>query len=163
VWYGIRTLGGSLTLFLAAAGLAVLLATALSRRTRAEGLIGLSLLGAAVLPWGAFVNGHPFRIRYMVPLVAAEAVGVAAVVWGARRLRPAVLLLAVGAAAYGLRPSAVSSPMVVEAQWESPNIPVRKGVTDCLRREYDGEKIMASMGSLGHYMQETAQEGFDIH
>ena len=28
----------------------------------------LSLAATAALPWLAFVEGHPFRIRYMVPL-----------------------------------------------------------------------------------------------
>ena len=34
----------------------------------------LPLLAAAALPWYAFVQGHPFRVRYMVPLVAAGCV-----------------------------------------------------------------------------------------
>jgi hypothetical protein len=52
--------------------------------------------------------------------------------------------------------------MVVEAQWDQPNVPVRQNVTDCLRAAYDGDKIMASMGSLGHYMQAAARDGFRI-
>jgi hypothetical protein len=32
----------------------------------------------------------------------------------------------------------------------------------CLAREYRGEKILASMGSLAHYMQELSSERFDI-
>ena len=35
-------------------------------------------------------------------------------------------------------------------------------VTDCLARRSDGETIMASMGSLGHYMQEMSRDGFPI-
>jgi hypothetical protein len=31
-----------------------------------------------------------------------------------------------------------------------------------LRTAYDGETIMASMGSLGHYMQDLSQSGFDL-
>ena len=52
--------------------------------------------------------------------------------------------------------------MVVEAQWDRPNAPVRARVTACLGRPSRGEKIMASMGSLGHYMQEASASGFAI-
>jgi hypothetical protein len=52
--------------------------------------------------------------------------------------------------------------MVLEAQWDRPNVPVRHRVTDCLLEDYDGEKIMASMGSLGHYMQEMSHDGFAL-
>jgi len=52
--------------------------------------------------------------------------------------------------------------VVVEAQWDRPNVPVRQLVTNCLRTRYDGTTIMASMGSLGHYMQETSRDGFNL-
>jgi hypothetical protein len=61
-----------------------------------------------------------------------------------------------------LRPFDARAPMVVEAQWDQPNRPVRQRVTECLAAWRDGEKIMASMGSLGHYMQETSRSGFAI-
>ena len=35
-------------------------------------------------------------------------------------------------------------------------------MTDCLHEDYDGDTIMASMGSLGHYMQEMSRDGFAI-
>jgi hypothetical protein len=35
-------------------------------------------------------------------------------------------------------------------------------VTACLAPEYQGEKVLASMGSLAHYMQELSREGFAI-
>jgi len=118
----------------------------------------------AALPWAAFVRGHPFRIRYMVPLMAIEAVGAglaAALVTGRQaRLVCAVALLVL--AGYELSPLDASAPMVVEAQWDRPNAPVRKLVTKCLRERYDGTTIMASMGSLGHYMQETSRDGFNL-
>ena len=80
-----------------------------------------------------------------------------------RRLRVVLaVLMLLGVVAYELRPLDALAPMVVEAQWDRPNAPVRQAVTDCLRADYDGEKIMASMGSLGHYMQEAAQDGFAI-
>jgi hypothetical protein len=34
--------------------------------------------------------------------------------------------------------------------------------TECLQRSYDGTTIMASMGSLAHYMQELSNAGFDL-
>ena len=52
--------------------------------------------------------------------------------------------------------------MVVEAQWDRPNLADRTRVTNCIARRDPGEKIMASMGSLGHYMQEAAEQGFAI-
>jgi len=64
--------------------------------------------------------------------------------------------------AYELRPLDAGAPMVVEAQWDRPNAPVRAQVTACLGRPERGVKIMASMGSLGHYMQEASRAGFGI-
>jgi hypothetical protein len=52
--------------------------------------------------------------------------------------------------------------MVLEAQWETPYRLQREAVTDYLRREWDGTPILASMGSLGHYMQESSHAGFAI-
>jgi hypothetical protein len=61
-----------------------------------------------------------------------------------------------------LRPLDAGAPMVVEAQWDRPNAPVRAQVTACLGHPERGVKIMASMGSLGHYMQEASGAGFAI-
>jgi hypothetical protein len=52
--------------------------------------------------------------------------------------------------------------MVVEAQWDRVNFAPRHQVTQCLKSRYHGESIMASMGSLGHYMQETSLDGFNL-
>src|SRR5207244_3872972 len=38
----------------------------------------------------------------------------------------------------------------------------RTRVTGCLGQPGTGRKIMASMGSLGHYMQEASESGFSI-
>ena len=54
------------------------------------------------------------------------------------------------------------APMVVEAQWDRPNLAERARVTGCIGRLEPGAKIMASMGSLGHYMQEASAAGFAI-
>src|SRR5262249_57299641 len=55
-----------------------------------------------------------------------------------------------------------SARMVIEAQWDQPNRPIRARVTACLGAPGSGEKIMASMGSLGHYMQETSHDGYAL-
>jgi hypothetical protein len=38
----------------------------------------------------------------------------------------------------------------------------RRAVTACLAPEYRGEKVLASMGSLAHYMHELSHDGFGI-
>jgi hypothetical protein len=54
------------------------------------------------------------------------------------------------------------APMVLEAQWETPFRLQRQAVTRYLLSAYDGTPILASMGSLGHYMQETSHAGFPL-
>ena len=55
-----------------------------------------------------------------------------------------------------------AAPMTAEAQWDLPNAAARRQVTACLADQYDGTTIMASMGSLGHYMQELSHKGFRL-
>jgi hypothetical protein len=165
--WGTRVLSGPLLVTLGGVGAAILVVLGLTRR-RAHALIALALATTAAIPWAAFVKGHPFRIRYMVPLIAIEAVGagvLAGVTAGmmARRRWRAISALALAAVVvYELRPLDAAAPMVIEAQWDRPNTPIRAQVTACLDRPGRGEKIMASMGSLGHYMQEASHAGFDI-
>lgn len=162
VWWGTHELSGSFVIAVAGAGLALVAVRGLFVRVRAYELVTLALLGTAALPWAAFVKGHPFRIRYMVPLVAIEAIGVGSAARFAGRYRPFAAAALLALAFYELHPLDARAPMVVEAQWDRPNMAARNHVTDCLRASWDGEKIMASMGSLGHYMQEASAEGFDI-
>ena len=175
VW-GARELSGRMIIAVAAAGVAVLAGAGLFVRRRADALIALSLGATAAVPWAAFVDGHPFRIRYMVPLIAIEAVAAGALAGiGGRALqarlsgdakRAAPHLLALAAiiiAAYELHPFDAHAPMVVEAQWDRVNAAPRHEITKYLKSHYRGESIMASMGSLGHYMQETSDEGFNLH
>ena len=75
------------------------------------------------------------------------------------------LLLAValvgGVAVLTLRPLDTTAPMVVEAQWDRPNAPVAAAGHRCAcARATTARSVMASMGSLGHYMQETSRDGF---
>jgi hypothetical protein len=55
-----------------------------------------------------------------------------------------------------------NAPMIVEAQLDRENGIGRRAVTECLQRSYDGTTIMASMGSLAHYMQELSHAGFEL-
>jgi len=172
IWYGLHSLSGLLLVAVAAAGAAALMMLGLVKNGWPPALIVLSLAATAALPWLAFIEGHPFRIRYMVPLIAIEAIGVGYALGLARRTleprlpaRSAISLLivvAVGLMAYDLRPLDLTAPMVVEAQWDRPNVPIREQVTACLGSPRSGEKIMASMGSLGHYMQEASRAGFQL-
>jgi hypothetical protein len=163
IWWGAHALSGTLTIAIAAIGLCGLIVRSTLNTGRADALISLSLVATAALPWAAFVKGHPFRIRYMVPLLAAEAIGVGAAIALARRAAPVAAALVALAFAYEMRPLDASAPMVLEAQWDRPNVRARRHVTDCVRATYDGATIMASMGSLGHYMQEMASDGFALH
>jgi hypothetical protein len=160
--WGIHALSGTALLVVSVAGLAGLLMVACFQRSRAWVAIPLSIAAAASLPWIAFLDGHPYRIRYMVPLIAAQALGAGATAGLVRRARLAAVVAVAFAAAIDLRPLDAHAPMVVEAQWDRPNVAVRQKVTDYLRRHYDGASVMASMGSLGHYMQEASAAGFEI-
>jgi hypothetical protein len=185
VW-GTRELSGRIVIALGVAGCAALVATGLLVRRRAGALIAVSLAATAAVPLAAFVDGHPFRIRYMVPLIAIEAVAAGFLVdviagfverpfqrrgrvpagdaRGPERaaLRTVAAIAVAGMALYELHPFDATAPMVVEAQWDRVNYAPRHQVTQCLKSRYHGESIMASMGSLGHYMQETSREGFNL-
>jgi hypothetical protein len=184
VW-GVRELSGRVMIALGLAGGVALLAAGLFRRARAHALIALSLAATAAVPWAAFVDGHPYRIRYMVPLIAIEAIAVGFLVNFVGRAfafvgrpdrpgrperaapqvliaRTALALAVVALVVYELHPFDRNAPMVVEAQWDVVNQAPRRQVTQCLKSRYHGESVMASMGSLGHYMQETSHDGFNV-
>jgi hypothetical protein len=160
--WGVRALSGPVLAWIGVMGIAWLIASGLFVRKHATALIAVSLVAMAAVPWVAFVKGHPFRVRYAVPLVAVEAIGAAALAGISKRARVAAAVAVVAVAAFELRPLDASAPMVVEAQWDQPNLAERARVTACLGAPQSGEKIMASMGSLGHYMQEASSAGFQI-
>jgi hypothetical protein len=162
IWWGTHMLSGFLVIAVAAIGVASMALMGSFSPRRADAWIALALGATASLPWSAFVKGHPYRIRYMVPLVAIEAVGAGVAVGLTRRAQLVAALAVFAIAGYDLHPLDAQAPMVIEAQWDRPNGPVRQRVTDCLVSGRDGEKIMASMGSLGHYMQETSHDGFAL-
>jgi hypothetical protein len=175
VWWGTHQLSGYVVEIVALGAAGLTLLRVLARRADAARIIPAALFAVALLPLAAFHDGHPFRIRYMVPMVVACAVwagiAIGAVASAARaHTRPARLLslLPAIAAALLLGSTLVESPpwmehppLVSEAQWDVPMSLNRREVTACLSG-YDGEKIAASMGSLAHYMQELSWRGLDV-
>ena len=162
VWWGAHELTSYPLAVLGAAGLALLLIRALWSRSMAPWLPALALAGVAALPWYAFFSGHPFRIRYMVPLLPAVGLGVGCAIGLAGKLKPLVGVAAVAALLVSFRPLDPAAPMVVEAQWDRVNQAGRAQVAAYLRAQWDGEPVMASMGSLAHLMQELSHDGFRI-
>ncbi|HJZ75808.1 MAG TPA: hypothetical protein VKE51_28940 [Vicinamibacterales bacterium] len=170
--WGAQTLSGPMLTRLGGIGVAIAIVVSLIPARSASGVFALrpdaavaaSLLAMAAVPWAAFYRGHPFRIRYVVPLMAIEAIGggILAGMVPVRRLRPVAALVLAAIVAYELHPLDRSAPMVVEAQWDRPNTPERARVTACIGHLEPGAKIMASMGSLGHYMQETSHQRLAI-
>ena len=127
----------------------------------ARALLPLSLLAAALLPLYAFTSGHPIRVRYMVSMVFALTVLAAcAIRWVPAQLRGGVAIAFLGFLVLTVGPLDGEAPMVKESQWERPFSRARIPVTLALKARWDGTPIMASMGSLGHYMQEMSREGF---
>ncbi len=115
----------------------------------------------------AFYEGHPFRIRYMMPLVAAcalfcgLAVGLAAA--GSRRSSLAALRSSRDARHHADPVAAVEARRADAARGAVGSCRQRRPPrrhAPAWRRGTAGEKILASMGSLAHYMQELSREGF---
>ena len=125
-------------------------------------LLPLALMAAIALPFYAFYSGHPFRIRYEVPLILGGAACIGAAVSILRFAAPLVALPLLIAVTMQASPFDRQAPMIVEAQLDRQNGIGRRAVTDCLQRSYDDTTIMASMGSLAHYMQELSLAGFDL-
>lgn len=158
VWWGTHQLSGYVIEIVA-----LVTASALVRQAP----LALALFATGVLPFYAFVQGHPFRIRYMLPLVAACALfsGLAVgLVEKQRRALAAGLALLLVASTLAESPpwSGSRAPFIAEAEWDQPVSLERRAVTECLAPAYRGEKVLASMGSLAHYMHELSAEGFSI-
>jgi hypothetical protein len=159
---GTRDLGGVWLVRLAIAAVAVLAFAAFRWRQGAALLVPLGLFAAAALPLSAYLSGHPFRMRYQIPLVVACAIPIGLAVGLARRAAPVVALGAVLLVVRDVSPFDRSAPILGESQIDSRNGRGREVVTDCLVRGYRGETIFASMGSLAHYMHELSRIGLDI-
>ena len=163
VIYGVRQLIGTPLVLLALAGALAVLMHGLTRAEHAASLVVLALVALLALPAYAFYSGHPFRTRYMVaPSVgAAVLAGIALGMLKGRWRHAAAVMTAVWLVAT-VKPIDAQAPMVQEAQWDVPFSIGRRNVTACLMREYRGERILASMGSLAHYMQELSHAGINI-
>jgi hypothetical protein len=174
VGWALRQLNGLATVAIVAAAAVVCIIVVLrdgNTKVRADSItnaraliIPFALAACAALPLYAFFNGHPFRIRYMVVLtVALAAIGGIGVGLLPRKVRA---IVAAGLALVCLLetpPFPAASPMISEAQWDKSHSRERQRVTGCLRQMYDGTPILASMGSLAHFMQETSRIGLSIH
>ena len=159
---GARGLAGARMVVISKVAVVVLIVAALLRRSAGGLVLPIALLASAALPFYAFVSGHPFRIRYEVPLILAAAACIGTAAGLLRRASPLAATAIVCAVMLQTPPFDQDAPMIVEAQLDRKNGEGRRAVTTCLSRGYDGTTIMASMGALAHYMQELSREGFDI-
>jgi hypothetical protein len=164
VWWGTHQMSGYLVEIVALVLAAAFVVRGLARSVDAPLLVPAALFAPAALPFYAFVSGHPFRIRYMIPLVAACALfaGLSVGLLRTRRMQVVAASVLVSALALESPLWDGSAPLIVEAQWDVPVSLNRRVVTECLAREYRGDKILASMASLAHYMQELSHQGLDI-
>ena len=164
IWWATHRLNGYGVMLFAVAGSMLVALSAFRRRPRAAALVVLALAASAALPWYAFFIGHPFRFRYMVPLVPALAVyagcGVGLV---PRRMRAVAALALAALVVVDTRPFDPHAPMVVEAQLDRVHSAERqRGVTSYLAGHRRGGKVLASFASLSHYVQELSKNGFAI-
>jgi len=163
VWWGTHELGTRVTEVIACAAAGFLVIRALTRAAAAPLLVPAALVAYGVLPALAFHAGHPFRIRYMLPAAACSALFAGVAVGFLRREAAAVLAgCLVGIGLIQSPPWHADAPLLAEAQWDRPSSDGRREVTGCLAAGYRGDKVMASMGSLAHYMQELSLAGFTI-
>jgi hypothetical protein len=162
IWWGTHQLSSYTVEIVALAGAVVLAVLAFRRREDARLLLPIAPFAAAALPFYAFFEGHPYRIRYMIPMVAACALSAGLATGLARRWAPLLLALLIGSSLLSSPPWSRSAPMLLEAQWDRPASMARRQVSACLSRRYRGGKILASMGSLAHYMQELSWDGFNL-
>jgi hypothetical protein len=161
---GLHELSGTVLVRCGYAG-AALAAIALVRSKSRAPIVLLAALGAAAaLPWYAYYNGHPFRIRYDVPLVAACAAlcgALVALLWRPLRIPAAAAIVAL--TVMQAPPLDRDTPLVAESLRDAEHMKGRQAVTDYLAAHRDGRTILMSMGSLGHYMHDLSHAGFDIH
>jgi hypothetical protein len=145
-----------------AAALVLTVTFALSRR-RAPLILVLALVAAFVLPWYAFYQGHPLRVRYGLPLVVACAGTTAAGI--ASLWKPLRLIAAAGVLVWAFtqsHPLDAKAPLVIESQRDAENMRGRQTVTRYLQEHWDHSTIMMSMGSLAHYMHDLSAIEIDI-
>jgi hypothetical protein len=162
IWWASHHLNGYGVLLFAVAGAAAVLVTGLFSRKRASSLVVLAMAASAALPWYAFFIGHPFRFRYMVPLVPALAVWAGIGVGLTRRFRVVVAAMLVALVVVETHPFDRAAPMVLEAQLDREHSRQRQVVTDYLRQHPREGKILVSLASLSHYVQELSEIGVNV-
>ena len=172
IWWGTHELSGYVTEVVALLAASAVVATAVAasagvasafrRKIHDTLLVAVAPFAAAALPFYAFVEGHPYRIRYMIPVVAACALWAGVATGLSRRLAPLLATAVIAAAIVESPPWDRNAPMLLEAQWDVPASRARRAVSACLAEGYRGDKVLASMGSLAHYMQELSWEGFAL-
>jgi hypothetical protein len=146
-------------------GAALVLVAFFVSRQRAPIALGLAVVAAGALPWYAYLQGHPLRVRYGLVLVAACAALTGAgvgLLWKPFRGMAAVAVIV--AALWQTSPISRDALLISESQRDAANAAGRQRVTAYLREHYTGDgPIMMSMGSLAHYMHDLGAAGFDIH
>ena len=159
---GIRRLNGLAMSAFALAGVSLLLVAAARSRDQCPLVVVVALAACITLPAYAFWNGHPVRVRYMVPMTMAVAAFAGLGVGLLRRGQPLAAGLVILTSLIETPPLQRDSPVVVESQRDRSSVIERQRVTDCLDRAYDNTPILASMGSLAHYMHEASSAGLSI-
>jgi hypothetical protein len=162
VWAGLRGINGDVMMAIGAIAMIIVAISLVRVRGSAHLLVVLALAACVALPLYAFWNGHPFRIRYMVPLTMALAAVAGLGVGLLPRHQSVAAAVVVLTALIETPPLSGRSPMVVEAQRDAESVRARERLTECLLQSYDETPILASMGSLAPYMQETARVGLSI-
>jgi hypothetical protein len=160
VSWGFRALNGTVMVTFGVLATIVVGAAIARRQQSASLLVVFALTACAALPAYAFWKGHPFRIRYMVPLTMPLAAVTGIAVGLLPKYRHHAAAAVIGTALIELPPFSTKSPMLLEAQWDRPYSLARAHVADCLVGAYDHTLILASMGSLAHFMQELSLAGF---
>lgn len=159
---GIRLLNGQAMSAFALVGLCLLVVAAARTRDRSPLLVVVALAACITLPTYAFWNGHPVRVRYMVPMTMALAAFAGLGVGLLSRGRHVAAALVILTSLIETPPLLGHSPVVVESQRDRSSVIERQRVTECLKGGYDDAPILASMGSLAHYMHETSSAGLYI-
>ena len=169
VWAGLVHLAGPVLPWIAVASVVAIGLRCLVFRRDAGGdhpiglILVVALTACAALPLLAYLKGHPVRVRYDVPLVAAAAALTgASVALLPRRTQWIAGIAIVGLTAWQTPPFDPAAPVLVESQREAPNKLGRRVVTAYLEANWDGQPIMMSMGSLGHYMHDLSASGFRV-
>jgi hypothetical protein len=161
---GLYRLSGAVLVWPAYVASALIAFAFVRSRERATIVLVLALAAAAALPWYAYYQGHPLRIRYSVPLVVACAALIGTGIGLLPKLlRLAAALAVVGITVWQVSPLDRTAPIVAESQRDAANAIGRGAVSGYLAAHWDRRPVMMSMGSLAHYMHDLSHQGFAIH